>query len=184
MTQFEYLAISLAILISIAVARMVSGLPYALAGARRYVLHYGWTIVWLWGVVMSWWGIWNYRDVEWTFLRFLLFLSPSGPVLFIAYTLAPDNPERVASWKEYFHAVRRPLFGASMAFYLLLLLNQSVLESIPIFDPRRVAPALLFVAAVAGFASRNTRVQGVVLGVSIGAFVALFVSITMVPFIT
>ena len=184
MTQFEYLAVSVAILISIAVARIVSGLPHTLAGGRRYVLHYGWTVVWLWSLVISWWGIWSYRDLEWTLVRFLLFLSPSGPVLFVAYTLVPENPERVATWKEYFHAVRRPLFGASMIFYLLLLINQSVLESIPIFDQRRVALAVLLVAAAVGFWSRNTRIQGIVLGISVAAFVALFVSIALEPLIT
>jgi hypothetical protein len=183
MSQFEYLAISVAILISIAVARMISGLPHALSGARRYLLHYGWIIVWLWGIVMSWWGIWNYRELEWTFVRFLLFLSPSGPVLFIAYTLVPDNPERVESWKEYFYAVRPPLFVASMLFYVVLLLNQSVLEFIPILDFRRLVPTLLLSAALVGFASRSPRAQGIVLGFNIAVFVALFASIVLRPFV-
>ena len=179
MSQFEYLAVGVAMLISIAVARMISGLPHSVGRERRYPLHYGWILVWLWGIVMSWWGIWNYRDLEWTFIRFLLFLSLSGPVLFIAYTLVPDDPERVGSWQDYFYKVRRRLFGASIVFYLLLLLSQSVLEFIPILDVRRVAPVLLLVAGIVGFASPNPRVQGVVLGGNVAVFIALFASIAM-----
>ena len=179
MTQFEYLAISLAILISIAVARMVSGLPHAFATERRYVLHYGWIVVWLWGLLMSWWGIWSYRDLDWTFIRFLMFLSPAGPVLFIAYTLVPDNPERVASWQDHFHGIRRQLFGAGILFYLLLLANQSVLEGIPIIDARRLVLLLLLIAALVGFISRSRRLQRVVLGVSVATFVGLFFVIAL-----
>jgi hypothetical protein len=135
-------------------------------------------------MLMSWWGIWNYRDLDWTFVRFLMFLSPSGPLLFVAYSLVPDNSERIASWREHFYSVRKQVFAASALFFLLLIINQSVLESIPALDVRRIAPALLFAAMLVGIASRAPSVQAAVLVTSIAVFAALFVSITLLPFIT
>jgi hypothetical protein len=102
MTHFEYLAISVSILISVAVARLVSGLPHALQNGRRSTLHWGWLSIWLWAIVVSWWSIWTYRDLEWTFARYLLFLVINGPLLFIAYTLVPDSAEPVDSWRAHF----------------------------------------------------------------------------------
>ena len=181
MTHFEYLAVSVAILISVAVARIVSGLPHALEASRRFSLHWGWMSLWLWGIAVSWWNIWIYRDLEWTFVRFLLFLAINGPLLFIAYILVPDNPEQVTSWKEHFYVTRRRFFGASIVFYAILLVQLAVLQSAPLFDVTRGAIAFLLVLAIVGFANAKPIVQYSILALNIALQVAFFVQLVSIP---
>jgi hypothetical protein len=181
MTHFEYLAVSAAILISVAVARIVSGLPHALEVSRRFSLHWGWMSLWLWGITVSWWNIWIYRDLEWTFVRFLLFVALNGPLLFISYTLVPDNPEQVTSWKEHFYATRRRFFGATIVYFAILLIQLAVLQSVSIFDAARWAIVFLLGLAIVGFFNAKPIVQYAVLALNVVMQLAFFVQLVRSP---
>ena len=137
--------------------------------------------VWLWGFVVSWWNIWIYRDLEWTFLRFLLFLSINGPLLFIAYTLVPDNPEQVGSWKEHFYATCRRFFGATIVFYVIVLIQLAVLVSGPLLAATPTVMALLLVSAIVGFANAKPIVQYTILRLNIALQLAYLAQLVSLP---
>jgi len=181
MTHFEYLAVSVAMLISVAVARIISGLPHAVEAHRRFLLHWGWMLLWLWAITVTWWNIWIYRDLDWTFVRFLLFLAMNGPLLFIAYTLVPDNPEQVASWKDHFYATRKRFFGATIVFYVILLVQLSVLQSVPLFDPTRSAIFFLLALSVVAFVNAKPAVQYSIFTIKIVLQLGFFVQLVSLP---
>ena len=135
MTLFEYLAAGYVLMLSFAVLRAVSGIPYALRSTSRYWVHVVYLSVALANCLVGFWAFWFYRDVEWTFFRFVGTLAI--PVLTYVHVslLVPPDPSTVASWRDHFFDVRIPLFTSGVAnFVAVAISNQSVL-GIPALDP-------------------------------------------------
>ena len=107
MTLFEYLATASSLLYSIAALRVLGGLPGALAPGKRYPLHLALSFNLLLLILLSFWTFWSLRDVEWTFRGFTLALFIPGLLYYCAAVLVPENPERVASWREHYFEMRR-----------------------------------------------------------------------------
>ncbi len=110
MTLFEYLAIAFSLVFSFTAIRLVGGLPFAFDGTRRYWIHLVVIGLQLGCVAGGFWGFWSYRDVVWSFPKFLLALSGPGVFYFLATTLVPESPSQVASWRDYYYSVRVPYF--------------------------------------------------------------------------
>ena len=166
MTHFEYLSVSISLILSLAAARAVGGLPQALESGRRDWLHASWIFVWLWVLVTSWWNIWAYRSAEFDFVSFLLLLAPSGPLLFLCSVLVPANPDGVDSWHNYFLSIRVRHFVAAAIFWALLIAHQPVLLSTSV-SPISV-PWLWsgFALALLGVTTANQRNQASILVLS------------------
>ena len=177
MTLFEYLAIALSLIFSFSAMRLVGGLPHALDPDRRYWLHVCWVLILLVGIAGQFWIFWSYRDVEWSYPRFLLTLANPSLLYFNACTLVPEAPASVESWRTYYYSVRRKLFLAITLYSLILAADASValqIPMIPIDHPARATQAILFVTGVVGASSGSPRVHA-----SLGAFFVGFVLITM-----
>ncbi len=101
MTLFEYLAIAYSLVFSFSAMRLVGGLPHALDPNRRYWLHVCWVLIQLVGTAGQFWLFWSYRDVEWSYPRFLLTLANPSLLYFNACTLVPEAPASVESWRTY-----------------------------------------------------------------------------------
>ena len=110
MSLFEYLAIAFSLVFSFSAMRLVSGLPHALDPTRRYWVHVSLVFLQLLSTAGIFWGFWSYRDVEWTFPRFLLALASPVVVYFNACTLIPEASASVESWRTYYFAARKRYF--------------------------------------------------------------------------
>ena len=78
--------------------------------------------------LVSFWGFWFYRGVEWTCFKFIGALAV--PVLWYVYIslLVPPDPSSVQSWREHFFEVRIPLFATGiLAFVAVAISNQAIL---------------------------------------------------------
>jgi hypothetical protein len=58
------------------------------------------------------WAFWSYRDVDWTFRRFLLSLTSPVLALFMASILIRGSPDEVESWQDFYYSVRLKYFSA------------------------------------------------------------------------
>ncbi len=112
---------------SFVVARLVTALPEILDRPRRYWVHTTWAVATIGNVVLSWWSIFQYREVTWTLFRFLLFVAPAPCMLFVAAALAPDEPSEVGSWREHYFRVYRKLIGATLLFWLIVMATNAIL---------------------------------------------------------
>ena len=110
MSLFEYLAIAFSLVFSFSAMRLVSGLSHAFDSNRRYAVHLSHVLLLLFVTAAIFWTFWEFRDLEWNFLRFLFALAPTGLIYFLACTLVPDIPSSVSSWRSYFYQVRRRYF--------------------------------------------------------------------------
>jgi hypothetical protein len=160
MTLFEYLAAAYTLLLSFAVARLVFGLPSAIHQDRRYWVHLVFVAGFAFLLAALFWGFWSFRDVAWTFPRFLLVLSAPVLALLMASTLIPGSPDNVESWREFYYSVRLTYFSAWIVLSFLLVITSTVLVDMPFTHPARLAELVVAAMGVVGVLSSNPRVHG------------------------
>ena len=131
MTLFEYLAAGYVLILSFAVVRGFAGVPYALRSTSRYWIHLVYLLIALSNCLMAFWAFWFYRDVEWTFVGFIVTLA--FPVLLYTHVslLVPLDPSTVSSWRDHFFDVRVPLFTAGGASGVAWAISNQVVLGIP-----------------------------------------------------
>ncbi len=174
MSEFEYLLFIIALLLSFAIARLVGGIAHVLTPGRQDWIHTTWVLGTMGNIVLSWWIIYLYNDVEWTFLLFALWLVPTGMLLYVANALVPDDARVVESWRDHWFAVRKGVLGANVTFAL----SVSLFNWLAIGDPapNRVLGPLPTAALMAvGYRFGHPRVQGIVaIGYAIGVVILMF----------
>jgi hypothetical protein len=159
MTLFEYLAIAFSLVYSLAALRLLGGLPAALAPGRRSFVHVTVTLFMLGLVAISFWTFWSLRDVDWTYVGFMVALLVPGTLYYSAAVLIPENPEAVGSWGEYYFAVHRRLYLGFLSWALAAAASATVNLGMGPLHPARGVHALVVVIGVLGAARSNERLH-------------------------
>lgn len=177
MTLFEYLAVSVSIVLSFGVIRLLDGLQYALRRGRHYWVHSVWVFCILWMHALFWWTFWSYSGVEsWTYVRFLSTLLPPGVIYSLAITVIPRNPGDVESWHEYFTACKVRMFRLFAAFFVtVMLLTWQLLEQ-PFLHPLRAVQVTGISIFIGASFLNSERAQG---GLAVFMLAMLTVSLFM-----
>jgi len=171
----------MSIVLGLSVTQLLKGLAQLYRTRNRvrpYWLHTAWVVFLIVFSLLLWWLFWNYRSIEeWSFFRFILYLSPMIVFYFLTSIVIPDPSDPVTNYKEYYFSSRVGFFGT---FALQLVLAHAagvVVRGLPLLDPsdpfRLAAVALLLTA----MRSTSERVHAVVLtlcAIVIVAFVTLF----------
>ena len=175
MTLFEYLAVSVAIVLSFGVIRLLDGLPAALAKEQRYWIHALWVVNLLWMHIQVWWAFWSYHgQTSWNYPRFILALAPPGLLYSLAITLIPRNAHDVRSWSSHFHHVRVRFCTLFALLVLALGLSTWLVLELPLLLPLRAWQAALVVFLLLGARFSAPRFQG---ALAIGYFGLLVYSV-------
>ncbi len=135
MTHFEYLAAGYVLILSFAILRGVSGVPYALNSSSRYGVHLVHLSNVLINCLVSFWVFWFFRDVEWTFYRFVI--TVLVPILLYVHAslLVPQDPSTVSSWREHFLSARIPIFASGAAYFIAVAVCHQAVLGIPALHP-------------------------------------------------
>ena len=172
MTLFEYLAIAYSLVISFAVLRALSGLPHALSTQRRYWIHLAWVCWNLQASFLEFWMFWGFRDVNWSYGLFLLMLANPALLYVMACILTPEEPSRVASWREYFYSIRIKLFMTSICWRLVLLAITFAILDLPLTHPIFLVHAVSLALWIAGAFSRRPMVHATIVCIMLAGAVA------------
>jgi hypothetical protein len=180
MTIFEYLAIAFSLAFSFSAARLVEGLPHALAADRRYFVHWLHILNLLITLVAIFWTFWSFRNVEWNLLRFFLALMSPGLLYYLACTLVPESPASIESWRPYYYSVRRSYFLGIGAWALVVALNNTITLHVPFDHPVRAMQLSLLAVSMVGATSESPVLHA---GLAIGCSVILIamLMLTFVP---
>ena len=174
MTIFEYLSVSISILLSLATVRLLNGLPHLTTSPTRYWVHVGWVIALAINIVLTWWNIWAYRQIEdWILPWFALLLLTPVTAYYLAATLIPDAPATVESWRSHFFQVRQRFFFAMIFLFICRMITPVVLLHIPFLHPIRVAEGATVVLCLIGAYSENPRVHGLLVSLVLCGFPAV-----------
>lgn len=106
MSQFDYVAVLVSVIIGLGVVHLLSGAARFLAGrgeTKPYWVH----LLWTWNVfhylVFFWWFVWRWRSIsEWSLLLFLFVLLYSVVTYLLCVVLYPDTGDRSDFRQVYF----------------------------------------------------------------------------------
>lgn len=159
MTLFEYIAIAFSLVYSIALVRLLGGLPDAIRPGRIYWVHLAFVVTALLYVINAFWAFWSYSSVAWTYPAYIAALLTPTIQYFLAAILIPGEPDKVLSWRDHYFSVRRRFFVGVCVLGLAGLLSNTVLLSMPLQHPARLGQVGILAIGVAGVISSNPRVH-------------------------
>jgi len=159
MTLFEYLAIAFGLVYSIAALRVVGGLPFASVPERRYAVQLAVMLFHILGTAAGFWTFWSFREVEWSFPRFVLALTVPGVWFYCASVLVPENPESVVEWRAHYYAIRRRFYTGVGIWGVCAATSASVNLGMSFSHPARGVQASMVALGIIGAVTPNPRVH-------------------------
>ncbi len=164
MDLFNYILIALSFVYTAAVLRLLGGISAATNKQKRYSVHLILIIVTIISIVISFWGTWALRDVDWKLYKFILALADGALYYFIATVLVPENPNEIESWKTYYFANKNKYFYTILFFLFYVQIHSIVLTDQEFFHPARLANLIALIPIYIGIKSSNHKVH---LGIAI-----------------
>lgn len=146
MTEFEYLAILLSIIVGLGLTHIISGMMRNIFARQASETHLVYSAFAIMVIILNWWVIFSWEDqASWSFDEFLLLVIWAFGHYLIAITLYPPSGSHSGSFENYRHwfmwsffimtfldiaqtAMRGDLFNPW--FYLLFVLHYSLLALI------------------------------------------------------
>ncbi len=162
MSQFEFVIVLMSFVVAFAISEILAGWGRQFA-QREHVkvsgLQLAASVLLLLALVQAVWGYWNFREIEWTLLRFLVAFLPLLVLSTAPFFMTPHISESgVTDAGEHYFRVRPLLFGILGAYVLLNALTELVLSSPAPLGAQAIR--LIAVALFVGLAvSREPRVH-------------------------
>lgn len=159
MDFFNYILIAFSFVYTAAVLRILGGISAATNKERRYSIHLIFLVVILISIVISFWGIWALRDVEWKLYKFILALMDGALYYFIATVLIPENPNEIESWKDYYYKNKHKLFYGMLFFLFYVQIHSVVLIEQELIHPARLGNLIALIPIYLGIQSKNHKIH-------------------------
>ena len=182
MSQFEYVAIPVSLILTFAVARLLSGFPHVAMTGRAYWVHGLWCITAILNLFLFWWAFWNASRVEeWTLGRYLWSLLYPATCYVGATILVPSDASSEQSWHSYYYRIRKPLLATATVGTSSTLGTLALFDAAPVWSPE-VAVTLSFIALyVFGYMNASERVQRTIVVLNFVAVVAAYAPLIWQP---
>jgi hypothetical protein len=178
---YQHVVVVMSIVLGLSVTQLLKGLAqiYRMRNrVRPYWLHTAWVVLLILFSLMLWWLFWNYRGIEeWSFFRFVLYLSPMIVFFFLTSIVIRDPSDAVTSYKEYYFSTRVGFFGTFAVQLVLAHTVGVVVRGLPLMDASNLFRGAAVVLFLIAMRSTSERVHGAVLAlcaIVIVAFVTLF----------
>jgi len=159
MTQFEFVSVAQSLLCSLIAIRIFSGFVGMHKTIQSYFVYTVWIALASVAVTINWWIFWSFRDVDWTYINFLIALSPTFFFYLQAAVLVPTDRSSVTSWRDYFYEIKNAFFSFLYFYSLAVAATSYFLLDRPILDARRLINLYMLAVAATGYLSNNHRVQ-------------------------
>jgi hypothetical protein len=156
-------------------------MPHLFRRGSRYWVHASNVVVILAGTVQTFWTFLSYQDVEWTYLRFISMLTIPGILYFIASMLVPDDPKLTESWEKHYYDRRIQYFSAIVGWAILTLINTTFVLGMPFAHPVRGVQLSVVGIGLCGLISDRPVVHKLLVGVFLGALLAIGFIVLLVP---
>jgi len=180
MDFFEFILIITSVIYALCLAPLLSGVVRLLQTdkpIRHFFPHSLWTIQMFFSVIVVWWTMWGFREVEWHFATFLyVVIEPTILYLGCSLTFPQtfDGPE--VDLERHMTKVWRPLLVTMFVMSSLIFLDGVILVAEPLWHSARPFQILMLTTlAWSFFYNRRVTffVTPVVLLVSISIIVTL-----------
>jgi hypothetical protein len=138
LSQFEFLAVLLAIVLGLAITHLLRGVVQVISERRDVPIsptHASWTAFILVVIVLDWWVLYSWRDREaWTLEVYLVQMAWAITHYLIAVLLYPPQREAREAWIDFFGRHRHWFIGTVLALFVLDAVH-TALEANPAESP-------------------------------------------------
>jgi hypothetical protein len=166
-SQFEFFAVAVSIILALGMSRLLDGVLPSLQISRRYWIHFLWIIQKLFNHILWWWGTWVANEFEnWNLAWFIWTLA--GPIVLYlqATALVTTTPRDIESWEEHFFRIRKWFFSGNIALCGVLLLGR-IITPLTLLPSVTIGLIALLAIALIGIATENRRVHGILVIVAL-----------------
>ncbi len=121
MSQFEYVAVLISIIVGLALAQILRGVGRMVTtedSPKPYWVHLVWTLYFFLLTVLFWWWEFRLETVEWSLSIYLVVIVYATLLFFVSIVIQPVQTKEIGSYKEYYFANRRWIFGLYIAIWL------------------------------------------------------------------
>ena len=121
MSQFEYVAVLVSIIVGLALTQILRGVGRMVTtkdGPRPYWVHLIWTFYFFLLIVLFWWWEFRLDVVEWSLWLYLVVIIYATLLFFVSLVIQPSTMDHIASYKDYYFANRRWIFSLLIAIWL------------------------------------------------------------------
>ena len=116
MSAFEFISVSVAIVLALTLGRLMTAVTEVFTNHRRDFLHIGFYVLSYVGILTMWWAQWMMVNVEaWTFADFVLVMASPISQYFTVHILLSSNPSEITSWRSHLSQNHRWYFTAFLA---------------------------------------------------------------------
>jgi hypothetical protein len=178
---YQHVVVVMSIVLGLSVTQLLKGLAQLYRTRNRvrtYWLHTAWVVLLIFFSLVLWWLFWSYRSIEdWSFFRFILYLSPMIVFYFLTSIVIPDPSDPVTDYKEYYFSSRFGFFGTFALQIVLAHAAGVIIRGLPLLDPSDPVRFAIVVLLLIAMRSTSERVHVVVFSlcaVAIVAFITLF----------
>jgi hypothetical protein len=159
-TLFEFISVMISIILGVSLAQAltgVAGLAREWPRVKNSVLHSLWTITLVLAHFLSWWAVWDYREVDWNYGRFMVALSVPLLLFFLTSLLFPDPRAGVdINLEVHFFRIRRWLMTVySILATIWIIDGPLVFESERMLNSYRIPQSVSVLAPLLGLRSPN-----------------------------
>src|SRR6266550_663169 len=181
LAPYQHVVVVMSIVLGLSLTQLLKGLAQLYRTRNRvrpYWLHTAWVVLLVFFSLVLWWLFWNYRSIEdWSFFRFVLYLSPMIVFYFLTSIVIPDPSDPVTSYKDYYFSSRAGFFGTFALQVVLAHAAGVVVRGLPLLDPSDPFRLAIVVLLLIAMRSTSARVHAVVLTlfvIALVAFITLF----------
>jgi hypothetical protein len=178
---YQHVVVVMSIVLGLSVTQLLKGLAQLYRTRNRvrpYWLHTAWVVLLIFFSLVLWWLFWNYRSIEeWSFFRFVLYLSPMIVFYFLTAIVIPDPSDPVTDYREYYFSSRFGFFGTFALQVVLAHAAGVIVRGLPVLDssdPFRLAIVVLLLIAMRSTSERVHAVVFALCAIVIVAFITLF----------
>jgi hypothetical protein len=179
-TFFEFILVMISVIYALSVAPLLSGVA-RLSQTRLPVRHYLPQSIWAANIfvliLLSWWALWSFREIDWMFSSFIFIAIEPVLLYFMCSLLYPqrlDGPQ--VDMKAHFQKIRRFFFATNIVLLIMVSIDGIVLGIEPLWNANRyfqgVALALIAWSYFATKA-RSQLIASIAFSIAMAGFVAI-----------
>ena len=185
MDLFSYILILTSVIYALAVAQILEGvsrITQSSARVRAFLPHTIWVLNLFVFIFLVWWATWEFRDIEWSFPKYVyMLIAPTALFLACSLLLPRNLGDREVRMEDHFFRVRRLFFASYLIGAVAVMIDGNVLSDEPILHSGRIGHALILGAGVTGYVSTAKRAQLAVALVTLVAYLSLAVTRFLLP---
>ena len=114
MSQFEYVAVLISIIVGLSLAQLLRGVGRLVAsegGPRPYWVHLVWTFYAFWMTALFWWWEFRLAVADWNLPMYIGVIIYAMLYFFLSLVIQPGTLDGIKSYKEYYYSRRSWIFG-------------------------------------------------------------------------